>query len=226
MNDGKGSLVSEWSVLLASGEDIPTTCVTQNDYTDENEFLNKARIIIEGVESNVVGFTKYAGDLTVDFKNNEGGEKVISSLQSSEQLKPTEIKKSLEAVSKYNERFKESTFYQYLKQYRGTVQSIDEKADIFTAYLVNLDEDNDELVAEFSFKDYVFGSDRELMRAGANFIWLIGQEIEHGTVRNITKFVFRRTPVVRGKALQEAKDNARELAEFFRDIGNTETTEK
>jgi hypothetical protein len=226
MNDGKGSLVSEWSVLLESGEGISTACVAQNDYIDESECLDKARIIIEGVKSDVVGLAEYAGDLTVDFKSNEGGEKTISSLQSSEQLKPTEIKKSLEAVSRYNERFKESTFYQYLNQYKGTVQSIDEKADVFTAYLVNLDEENDELMAEFSFKDYAFGSDRELIRTGANFIWLIGQEIEHGAVRNITKFVFRRTPVVRGKALREAKDNARKLAEFFRDIGTTETTEK
>ena len=57
-------------------------------------------------------------------------------------------------------------------------------------------------------------------------IWLFGQEVDNGTEMDIMKFVFRRTPVVRGKALQKAKDRARELTELFARIGIEETAGK
>ena len=72
--------------------------------------------------------------------------------------------------------------------------------------------------AEFDFDEISLGSDRELLLPGAMFIWLIGQEVEHGSVKNMTKFVFRRMRVVRGRMLQEAKDNAEELAKLFSGI--------
>jgi hypothetical protein len=117
-----------------------------------------------------------------------------------------------------------STFYQSLAQYKGTVQSIDEAENSFTAKLVNIEEEEDELLAEFSFDDIAYNSEKELIRPGAIFFWLIGQEVECRSVKNISKFIFRRMPVIRGKAVQEAKENARELAKLFTGINAKETT--
>jgi hypothetical protein len=223
MNDINDSLFPELPALSGTGEDITAIHVTQNDIYDIKHKY-KTHFIIAGIENDVKRLNANIDSFTIDCKSNEGGEKAITSLKSSNEYKPIAAKKSLEAFSRYNEKPKEGTFYQYIKQYLGTVQSIDEKSDIFTANLVNIDDEYDKLLAEFSFKDYDFGSDRELILIGANFVWLIGQEVEHGTVRNITKFLLRRTPIIRGKALQEAKDNARELSKLFDGIATAETT--
>ena len=223
MNDINDSLTPELPALSGTGEDIKGTHMTQSDIYDIKH-KNKTDLIIAGIENDVKRLNANDGNITIDFKSNDGDEKAVNFLQSSKEYKPTVAKKSLEAFSRYNEKPKEGTFYQYIKQYSGTVQSIDARSDIFTANLVNIDDEYDKLLAEFSFKDYDFGSDRELILTGANFIWLIGQEVEHGTVRNITKFLLRRTPIIRGKALQEAKDNARKLSKLFVGIATAETT--
>jgi hypothetical protein len=216
MNDKKSSFFTDWSVLPAT-ENVPATCLTQNDDIKHQDI---AHIILTGIENDVKGFTTSDKASTIDFENNRVKEKTTSYSQNP---RPTGIKKSLENISRYNKHLKESSYYSSIKQYHGIVQSIDEGADIFTASLINIEDENEELLAEFSLQDDVYGSDRELIQLGANFIWLIGQEVEHGTARNIAKFIFRRTYVARGKVLQEAKDNARELSELFDRIGATET---
>ena len=93
----------------------------------------------------------------------------------------------------------------------------------FTAHLINSEKNDDELIGEFSLADLSFPSDRELVREGATFIWLIGQEVEHRTVKNVSKFIFRRTPVIQNKELREIKANAQKWEEFFSRVGDPET---
>jgi len=225
MNNIKETSISKWLNHSSIEEDGFSIDFMGNNYTNEYYLPEEVNIIMTGVENSINKFNVNLENSTIDFDNNENEDKKInSSLFNSKQLKSTEVAKSLEAVSKYNKPLKTSTFYQSIKQYKGTVQSINKTEDIFTASLSNIDEEDDELIAEFSFKDVSFGSDEELLRLGAIFIWLIGQEIEHGTVKNVTKFIFRRTPVIRRKELQEVKENAKKWAEFFDGIGNTETT--
>ena len=223
MDDRNEFSTADWAVLSAIREDTPSTYMTQDDFNDDKNHIRypvKAHIIMTGVENSVKIIAEK--DLTVDYKSNEGVDNVISSHQSLRWSNPSEIKESLKVVSKYRKRPKESTFYQDITQYSGTIQSIDKDLDIFTANLVNIDDVDDKLLAEFYINDYNFGSDMELIQPGANFIWLIGQEVEHGTRKKTTKFIFRRTPIARGRALQEAKDKARELAELFSTIGTSE----
>ena len=133
------------------------------------------------------------------------------------------VKKSLEVVSRYKKPPQVSTFYQTLKQYLGTVRSIDSTTKTFTASLISIDEGEEEFLAEFELIDVVYKSDREIMRPGALFIWLIGQEVEHGTIKNITHIIFRRTSVGNKRVLQEAKDNAREWARLLGSVGTEES---
>ena len=216
MNNKQNSTFLEWSTLDTVEEYGSTTSTAQSERVD-NSTLDDA-----------IRFIRKADDKTIDFESNmENGQAISSlSLQSSKLLEPCGIKDSFKSFSDQKRKIKENTFYRSIKQYDGTVQLIDEEADTFTAHLVNIDEGDDELVVEFSFKDCSLGSDRELVRVGANFVWLIGQEDERGTATNIAKFVFRRTPVIHGRALQGAKDNAKEWAEFFSGIGIADTAER
>jgi len=219
MSEWKETSTSKWPTQSDSENGVFGTGLMQDSYMDEID------IIMDGVKSNINSPATNTENLTIDFESNKKREdqKSHSSLLNTKPLKPTEIEKSLKVVSKSNKPAKASTFYHSVQQYEGTIQTIDENAGTFSASMTNIDEKDDILLAEFSFKDISFASDRELIRIGAKFIWLIGQEMEHGTITNIARFIFRRTPVIRGKTLQEAKDNAREWAKLFGGLGTAET---
>ena len=92
---------------------------------------------------------------------------------------------------------------------------VDGVANSFVANLINLEDADDKLKAEFDLDDVYYKSDLELVREGALFIWLIGKEFKLGTATNVAKLIFRRTPIVNEKDMQEAKKNAKIWAEFF-----------
>jgi hypothetical protein len=224
MNDYYESLISEWLDLPLSDGKPSLTSVAQSDYSNSIEHQGKASILMMGIDNDIKNFSKDNDVNTLYLDDNEIDRKATYSRQQHTELKPIGTKKSLEAVSNYNKKRGESAFYQQLNQYNGTIRSINNITDTFTAILINAENGEDTLEAEFSFEDYSFGSDRELIREGANFVWLFGQEVEHGSVRNVSKFIFRRTPVIGGKTLQEVRYNARELAKLFTGAKVTETS--
>jgi len=225
MDNKQETLILEWLNPFANELDIRTADFKQNNNVEEDNLSKEATFIMAGVENDIREFNMDFENSTIDFKNNEKEENknVISSLLNAKQLKQTEVKKSLETVSNYKKPLKESTFYKYIRLYNGTIQFIDKETDTFTAHLINPEKNDDELIAEFSFKDLSFPSDIELIREGAIFVWLIGKEIKHRTETNLSKFIFRRTPVIQKRKIQEVKENAQKWEELFSRIGDTET---
>jgi len=224
MNNEQETLILEWSNLAAHEADIRTADFKQ-DNTEENILSKEAALIITGVKNDIRESNMDFENSTIDFKNNEKEERqnVTSSFLTPKQLKQTELKKSLEIILNHKKPLKESTFYKHIESYNGTVQSVDEKTDSFTAHLINSEKNDDELIGKFSLEALSFPSDKELIREGSPFVWLIGKEIEHGTETNISKFIFRRTPVIQERKLQEVKTDAQKWEELFSRIGDTET---
>ena len=228
MNNKQGTLIFEWLNPSANRTDISTADFKQENNMEEDGLSKEAAFIISGVKNEISEFGIGSEYLTINSKNNEKeeGKNTAFSLLNSKQLKQNEIKKSLETVSSYKKNLKESTFYKHIRLYNGVIQSIDEESDTFTAHLINQEENDDEMIAEFNFKDLSFPSDTELIREGALFVWIWGKEVKHGTETHISRLIFRRTRVIRKKELQEIKENAKKWAEFFNGIGDTETAEK
>ena len=218
MNNKRFSVVSEW-IDQDVGEN-------RSILFSEEDCEGLSNMITDGVKKDVKLRLGENLDSTFDLSHNEPDNKEFFMRPSSrlpQSIKPIETLKSLEAISGYRRRPKSNTFYQYIWQYKGIVQSVNEEEETFTANLVNIDNEDEILQIEFGIHDYHFGSDEELIRPGASFVWIMGQEVENGTARNTTKFLFRRTPVLRGKALLEAGEDAKDMAALFRGIEESET---
>lgn len=116
--------------------------------------------------------------------------------------------------------------YENLIQYYGIVEQIDNCSNKFTATLTNVENETDQLSADFDFDDLQYISDRELIGIGANLVWLIGKEKRtNGMQINISKFVLRRTRVLSHKKIEEAERKANDWTAFFQSIKNNDCSE-
>ena len=121
-----------------------------------------------------------------------------------------------------------SDFYEY----HGVVETVDKVNKKFTAILINSNDSEDVLSAEFRLDDINYESDKKLIDVGVNIIWIIGQEQQvisrngswvQGTQQNMAKFIVRRSQGLNNKRRREAKDEARKWSELFERFESTET---
>lgn len=118
------------------------------------------------------------------------------------------------------------SYYNEVLEYHGVIQDVDESSGKFFANLVNSENKNDILNAEFEIDDIQYESDKDFIRKGAQFIWMIGQEtkllyyndntIKKGPRSNVSRFYFRRMRSLSKKEREKAKLEANEWTEFFR----------
>jgi hypothetical protein len=104
---------------------------------------------------------------------------------------------------------------QALQEWEGYVTSIDEGT--FSGCLVDVTarQRREDEVADFPISDLSNG-DRELLKLGAVFRWVIGYQRSHGgTKRRVSQITFRRMPAWSRKDLVEANEIA---AKFAREI--------
>lgn len=125
-----------------------------------------------------------------------------------------------------------NTFYKNIYEYHGVVETVDKVNKKFTAILINSNDSEDVLSAEFRLDDINYESDKKLIDVGVNIIWIIGQEQQvisrngswvQGTQQNMAKFIVRRSQGLNNKRRREAKDEARKWSELFERFESTET---
>lgn len=120
---------------------------------------------------------------------------------------------------------KNDSYYNEVLEYHGVIQDIDDSSGKFFANLVNLKNKNENLVVEFEMEDIQYESDKDLIKRGAQFIWMIGQEtkllyyndntVKKGPRNNVSRFYFRRMRSLNKKERKKVKLEANEWAEFF-----------
>ena len=125
-----------------------------------------------------------------------------------------------------------NTFYKNIYEYHGVVETVDKVNKKFTAILINSNDSEHVLSAEFRLDDINYESDKKLIDVGVNIIWIIGQEQQvisrngswvQGTQQNMAKFIVRRSQGLNNKRRREAKDEARKWSELFERFESTET---
>lgn len=183
-----------------------------------NEHLNG---IIDALNDNVVTMDEQfehevATNSNLLYLNSNGSKVKVSE----------NIKAVIKHMANEYKRVKTETFYKFLEQYYGIVESIDFELETFTAILTNFADKTKKILAEFDFDDLQYQSDRKLIDVGANFIWLIGKETQQtGQQTNMSKFVFRRTKALTSKQIEQAERDADEWTEFFKSIVVSDTSE-
>jgi hypothetical protein len=105
-----------------------------------------------------------------------------------------------------------------LQTWEGFVEDIDEENGIFRARLADLEPDSsgEEEIAELYLED-VDQDDRELVKPGGVFRWIIGYRAEpYGKRERVSALVFRRLPAWTRQDLDIAAREARRLAHALR----------
>lgn len=106
-----------------------------------------------------------------------------------------------------------------LQEWEGIVLTVSESPggseDFFVAELHDLTNQNEAESAEFSL-DEVYIDQRNLVKPGAPFHWIIGYRDRNGTRERVSQIVFRRLPAWREEDIDEAREEARVLAESIR----------
>ena len=103
--------------------------------------------------------------------------------------------------------------FEPLQEWEGRVVEVNPKEKLFAATLIDVTARRkyEDEIAEFPISD-VSDDDRDLLRAGAIFRWLIGYErLPSGTKRRVSSVVFRRLGEWSRNDLARAKQYAEEL---------------
>lgn len=101
------------------------------------------------------------------------------------------------------------------KKWEGVVESVEREGDYFVAKLLDLSADTHLAtdVAEFSISQLSRG-DRELLRPGAVFYWVIGNRTQpYGTVENINRIAFRRIPAWTKSEIEASNQRAKRISD-------------
>lgn len=201
----------------------------------DNEKLNFIDIVENGKELNDIGNNNTEVIDKADFNllstGAEGFEQRKINIKN--RKLSDDINKSLSNVYVKPIKFNR-TFYKNIYEYHGFVESVDKINQKFTAVLKNTEDDEDVLSAEFNLSDIGYESDKNLIEAGVNIVWMIGQEQQlitrngvwgQGTQQNISKFIIRRPLGLNNKKREEANEKARKFAEFFRQFESEDITD-
>ncbi|MBQ8321431.1 MAG: hypothetical protein IJX92_03605 [Clostridia bacterium] len=136
------------------------------------------------------------------------------------------VEVAIRHIAKEYKRIDTDTFYRYLEQYNGIVETINFESETFTAVLTSVVDETQKVLAEFDFEDLQYPSDKALINIGASFVWLIGKETQKtGQQTNISKIVLRRTRALSSQKIEEAERKANEWTEFFRSIVVSDSTD-
>jgi hypothetical protein len=101
--------------------------------------------------------------------------------------------------------------------WEGTVTEVRDNEFVATLADVTNPENPDEQV-EFSY-DEVSQDDRQLVKSGSAFYWVVGNErTPGGQVKNVSIVQFRRLPVWTRSSLAQSTDRARSISDVFRSI--------
>ncbi|MDX2143425.1 MAG: hypothetical protein SFV19_08725 [Rhodospirillaceae bacterium] len=101
-----------------------------------------------------------------------------------------------------------------IKKWEGVVERVSEKDAFFVAKLVDTSTESHlpTEIAEFPLSS-LSSSDRELLRPGAVFYWIVGSRtLPYGTVENVNRLTFRRLPQWTEKELSIARARAKTIA--------------
>ena len=117
------------------------------------------------------------------------------------------------------------SFYNDIEEWHGVVDSIDEIAGKFKVLFSDALGET-KYIVEFDMEDMQFPSDLELLKVGANIIWIFGHEtrlikvddkFKLGPRTNVSRLKIRRTKILTKKQIKEAKEDAEHWTEFFRE---------
>lgn len=184
---------------------------------DEDE-LNALMVALNDNASTTDGQSKHEIDTSsnLSYLNSSGGKVRVSE----------NIEVAIRHIAKEYKRIETDTFYRYLEQYNGIVETINFELETFTAVLTNVVDETKKVLAEFDFEDLQYPSDKALINIGASFVWLIGKETQKtGQQTNISKIVLRRTKALSSQKIEEAERKANEWTEFFRSIVVSDSTD-
>ncbi|MDE7328489.1 MAG: hypothetical protein K2N57_01915 [Clostridia bacterium] len=139
-------------------------------------------------------------------------------------FKTDNTKSALRYVSReYHSPLCES-YYNEIKEYYGSVDTINEERNTFIATLSFKSDPENKISVEFNFDDVQYESEKSLIKIGAPLVWVIGQEtglvlrenrVKQGPRINISIFRFRRTKCLSSKQVQAAKEKANEWTRLF-----------
>lgn len=114
------------------------------------------------------------------------------------------------------EKFDVSSKLEVLQSWEGVVTEVDDLTREFSARLHDLTNSQGELrEALFDLRD-VSANDRDLLRAGAVFQWLIGyRRFNFGQMERVSSIVFRRLPAWHSEDLEAARREGEAIAAAF-----------
>lgn len=187
----------------------------------ETRCNNELDVVIDALNENLITIDRQSDSQMTTASN------LFFSNSSGNRVKASEkIEIAIKHLAYDYKKTETETYYKYLEQYNGVVESINYELETFSATLTNIIDDTHKLFAEFDFDDLQYPSDKELINVGASFIWLIGKEAKKtGQQTNMSKFVFRRTKALSPRKIKEAERDANEWTEFFKSIFISGSTE-
>ncbi len=213
-------------VLFSNFEEETISDLIHDDAIDID-----SKIIMDniGLDKNENGLSHSYPTLILDPDVNDK----ISSLNNQERLKHKHTDEAIKYVTKKYKISAVDTYYKFINVFHGIVQTVDVYNNTFSATLINADNDDDILSAEFNIDDVQNLSEKELVKVGAKFVWLLGQEVKilkvgnylkDGPQTNVSKIIFRRTKVLTPRKVQTAKENAIKWTEFFKKLSTSNPT--
>ena len=195
------------------------------DNFSEDQFKNVSDSIINSLTmDSEENKTSASSTLITDINRPAEIQNASSCASQTKTFKPENIKYALNYISReYHSPLCES-YYNEIKEYYGTVDTINEEQNTFIAILYLKSDPEKKISVEFDFEDVQYASEKSLIKIGAPLVWIVGQEtglllrenkLKQGPRINISIFRFRRTKCLNKKQVQSAKEKANEWTELF-----------
>ena len=218
--NNKENIMLDVDTLLNNNQDNESNLKNQTIEIEYNDFYSDLLLA-----DNYDNISKEQPTSTLDNNIISKKLKIIDDFENLNNIKKN-IYNEINYILNKKKVIKSDSYYNEVLEYHGVIHDIDEASGKFFANIVNAKNKNENLNAEFEIGDIQYESDKDFIRIGAQFIWMIGQEtkllyyndntVKKGSRNNVSRFYFRRMRSLSKKEREKAKLEANEWTEFFR----------
>ncbi len=214
------------STMLMDYEDFRDTEHLQESISSE-ELKHNIEFIKENAKLDnkpISLFTNSASEESQNVDEDEYTEKNVTYIGQTKKIKLENTNNGLRSIFYKKNPVPIDSFYTDIDEWHGVVDSIDAMAGKFKV-LFSDEHGETKYIAEFDMVDMQFPSDLDLLKVGANIIWIFGHETKLikvddkyklGPRTNVSRLKIRRTKILTKKQVKEAEEDAERWTEFFR----------